>query len=520
LNILAPDNVSRAAPVSRAFNSVTIWLGEAVFGHRIWHRQTPWLVLLEFLNVAEAFDRRSAMLDFEALEANPAYDLRFRMGLRQVLFNGGDLDRIASTRADPESKWSEWLANVNKEVTAPKKGFDYLRETLPSFDDFAHLVRLLRQTAIETGGNTRWSSRFIFPMGRTALYTDAAVDRTGRVTRDYTVFGRSGELLYQMLCRAERAGELRPYLEKLLDPLEERSRLVGLLCAPADDETERHEEGDSFLPYRRHPAFDRLAEDWLSVFSLGLPAGDALTYLAPLGSLHLVLYQLETAAAVLGRPRPSLVCEMIAPRRELVRQHAISSYIENDGLVRRALLHALTARVEVFRSEAASLSADDGEKLDHVLDRLREEFNVAIDALPKGSELDEFLSDMVERKLDQNDGQVHLNYGRNVGLVSKRATNRYRYAPTDALLKTLVLALVPRRTEFGLFLTQLKDKYGLVIGPEEAQGVLDPDSFDRTSFDRNRDRFEARLSSMGLVYRLSDGCAYVLNPFAQPEDGE
>jgi hypothetical protein len=127
---------------------------------------------------------------------------------------------------------------------------------------------------------------------------------------------------------------------------------------------------------------------------------------------------------------------------------------------------------------------------------------------------------MVERKLDQNDGQVHLNYGRNVGLVSKRGTNRYRYAPTDALLKTLVLAIVPRRTEFGLFLTQLKDRYGLVIGPEEAQKVLDADSFDRTSFDRNRDRFEARLSSMGLVNRLSDGCAYVLNPFAQPEEDE
>jgi hypothetical protein len=518
LNFLAPENVLQIKPSAGAFGSVTIWLGEAVFGHRLWHRQTPWLVLLEFLNVAEAFDRRSALLDFDALDENPAYDLRFRMGLRQILFNGGNLERIASTKADPDSKWAEWLAYMNKEAGAPARGFDYLRDEVASFDDFAHLVRLLRQTAIESGANTRWSSRFIFPMGRSALYSDAAMDRSGRVSRDYTVFGRSGELLYQMLCRADRAGELRPYLESLLDPEEERSRLVGRLCAPSDMEAERHEAGDSFLPYRRHPAFNRLAGDWLAIFALGLPDGDALTYLAPLASLHLVLYQLETAAAVLGGDRPSIICEMIAPRRELVRQHAISSYVENDALVRRSLLAILLRRVAIFRSEAEAQSTDEGERLDHVLDRLREEFSVKIDKLKPGEDLDDLLTEMVERKLDQNDGQVHLNYGRAVGLVSKRGTNRYRYAPTDALLKTIVLATVPRRTEFGLFLTQLKERYGLVIGPEEAQAVLDSDTFDRTSFDRNRDRLEARLSSMGLVNRLSDGCAYVRNPFVPDEE--
>ena len=54
-------------------------------------------------------------------------------------------------------------------------------------------------------------------------------------------------------------------------------------------------------------------------------------------------------------------------------------------------------------------------------------------------------------------------HGREVGLVSKRGTNRLRYAPTDSLLKALVLATVPRRAEYKDFLASLFSRYGLVF---------------------------------------------------------
>ncbi|MDW6023924.1 hypothetical protein SAZ10_19440 [Mesorhizobium sp. BAC0120] len=515
MNILAPDNVLTASAGSRAFESVSIWLGEAVFGHRIWYRQTPWLILLEFLNVAEAFQRKSALLDEQT---SPSYSLRFRMGLRQILFNGSDLERIASLNVDDESRWTEWLAQMGKQQCIPREGFGYLRERFKSFSDFAQLVRLLRQTGIEAGSNKRWSSRFIFPLGPAALFSDAAVDKSARVVRDYTVFGRSGEMLYQMLCRSDHADELRAHLERLLAPENERNRLVGLLCAPSDDEADRREEGESFLPYRKHPAFDRLAADWLKVLGLGLPDGDALTHLAPLAAFHLMLYQLETAAAALGSDRPVIVCEMIAPRRELVRQHAVNSFIENDALIRRALTERLMHRLTEIRKLADAQDATDRDRQEFIQDRLREEFNLKLERVGTDAELDLELGNHVERKLDQNDGLVHLNYGRSVGLVSRRGTNRNRYAPTDAFLKTLVLVRVDRRQELGLFLADLREQYGLVIGPEEAGAVLDREAFDLSSFDRNRDRLEARLASMGLLNRLSDGCAYVLNPYDSSEE--
>ncbi len=88
-----------------------------------------------------------------------------------------------------------------------------------------------------------------------------------------------------------------------------------------------------------------------------------------------------------------------------------------------------------------------------------------------------------------------------------------RYAPTDQLMKTLLFATVERRMEFGEFLANLFEKYGLVIGDREAERVLPADEFDRKAFQANARRLEQRLGSLGLLRRLSDACAYVENPY-------
>jgi hypothetical protein len=109
---------------------------------------------------------------------------------------------------------------------------------------------------------------------------------------------------------------------------------------------------------------------------------------------------------------------------------------------------------------------------------------------------------------------VHRNYGRDVGLVSRRGTNRFRYAPTDTLLKALILANVERRMEYKEFLSLLFTRYGFVFGDREAECVLDGDEFDRKAFQANGERLEQRLGSLGMLRRLSDACAYVQNPYS------
>ena len=92
---------------------------------------------------------------------------------------------------------------------------------------------------------------------------------------------------------------------------------------------------------------------------------------------------------------------------------------------------------------------------------------------------------------------------------------KLRYAPTDALIKTLLLANVPARIELSEFLSKLYERYGIIFGDREAEQALPPGTFDEKRFRDNTQRLEHRLSSLGMLRRLSDACAYVENPHTQ-----
>lgn len=518
MNILDPHNVGQVARTSRVFDDTKMWVEEAIFGHRLYARQNPWLLFLEFLNVAEAHHREGKLFEPTAPDVAAPYSLHWRLGLRSVLFDNPRLAGLAEEKIDDETLWQRWMELMARDGGAPPpEGFAYLKQRFPRFSDFVELVALVRQTSLETSNNTRWSSRFIFPFGVNAIYSDAAITkRTAR--RDYTNFGRTGELMYMMLSRSREAAALRGHFAGLFNPELPKNRLIGLLCADSDHRAPLDMAGNSFLPYRAHPAFDRLAADWLAIFALGLPGQDAYAHLAPLGSLHVLLYSLETAAAIVGRAnRPHIICEIIAPRRELVRQRSIACYYENDALSRQAAERYAEGLLdsEAWRALDDEMLSD-SERLQIAGDLLERDFGYAPKELhvSTAEDLLHQFRQALEVKHDENWSAVHSAYGRGIGLVSRRGTNRNRYAPTDDLLKTLVMARVPRRVEFGKFLTDLYDHYGLVFGPVEAKAALEDANFDTTAFERNRERLEQRLSSMGLLKRLSDACAYVENPFA------
>ena len=69
-------------------------------------------------------------------------------------------------------------------------------------------------------------------------------------------------------------------------------------------------------------------------------------HLVNLTGLHLIKYQLTIARQLLGFPDPpSFVCEVVAPRKTLVREISCEQYQDNNLLPTRAV-EAYIAKVE------------------------------------------------------------------------------------------------------------------------------------------------------------------------------
>ena len=314
-----------------------------------------------------------------------------------------------------------------------------------------------------------------------------------------------------MLTRSRHAAALRPHLARAFERNDPCDRLLQMFQPDRADD--RQDRGNSYLPYASHPTFDALAQDWLSVFELGLPRFDAYPHLTTLAALHLSHYQLVVAADICGQPHPFFVCEVVAPRKTLVRELSVASYLQNNQLPQRAI-ETYISNIELtpeWRAAAAD-SAAFSTCLQLLRDTVRwpddDDYEGPADA---GALLATLRKSALARHR-QHVANVHRSFGGGAGLVSRRGTNRLRYAPTDDLFKALILANVPVRMEYGEFLACLYDRYGLVFGDQEAQKALTSEEFDKRAFQANSDRLESRLRTIGMLRRLSDACAYVENP--------
>ena len=500
------------APPASYYPNNIMWVDEQIWGHRLWDSQSPWLIFLEFLTVAEACYQEDRLLDDGGCYFPFHFRPSKRLYLRNILYNNEVIFEIAAHYPDDPAAWRHWLAWMQENAQAvPERDFSYLQKRFRSFRQFSTLVGMIRSSTIESDSNKRWSSRFVFPFGQNAIYEDLNVT-CDSTSREYIYFGLPGELLYQMLVRSHHSQDLRTHLTRTFEREDPCNRLLGLMQPERVDD--RQVRGISYLPYASHPAFDVLAQDWLSLFELDLPRFDAYPYLAILGAFHLALYQLVVAADLCRERKPFFVCEIVAPRKTLVRELSVMSYLHNNQLPQRAIEAFIRdiGQTDTWRTAEAD-PAGFATCRQLMIDKVR--WPLDDDDYDGPSEPEALLSGLRRTALArhrQHVANVHRSYGVGVGLVSRRGTNRLRYAPTDELLKTLILANVPVRMEYGEFLALLYDRYGLVFGEREAHQVLSPEEFDKRAFQANSCRLESRLRTLGMLRRLSDACAYVENP--------
>jgi hypothetical protein len=430
---------------------------------------------------------------------------------------------LRSSQGSDEEAWSVWLQVMKETASVGEKlsaDFSYLRSRFDTFAELVSVVRLLRRIIVDPGSERGWTTQFVYPIGPAALYEAILEKAKGDgFERTRRVFTRTGEMAYLMLSRAAEPlrTKIRERLSPSFNPNTSRNHLImRLISLPEPDRGD--EKGWTYLPYKTHPAYDRMAEDVAAILSLSLPDQDAFQYLQPLLGLHLYLYGIETAYAWLGHQGlPPLICEILAPKSDLVRRAAVASYLHNDGIGELAVSKFID--ITVFSDPELNKILEDGAldgiaKSDYLADHLVK--TVSLKKRPDTSnpphKIREWFYGFARGLYRGGTADGLTGLGTGCGLVSKRGTKRYRYAPTDELLRALVLANVTAPIEESAFLRLLHRRYRICIGPTEAKSEASSQHFDETDFKKNKDRFGQHLVGMGLAQRKSDACTYVINP--------
>lgn len=507
---------------------LTMWVDESIWGHRLYDEQTPWLCILEMLCIAQS-EARNGQAFIEKEYNRLQYSTYPRLYLRNILFNNPHIEAIASQYLDDAERWNSWIEAIVSNVGGINSpDFNYLKSRFCSFKDFAEVVKFLQSNAIEGDSNKRWSSKFVFPYGPDCLYEDLGIkDKNQTPTNDRRFFGRTGELLYLMLCRSGRGEEILLHLQRLGIIASDYSRdykgskwnqLVVALQSE-NDRTETKLSGKPpYLPYQKLPEYEHLADDWLNILHCNLPDYDALPQIVTITGLHLIIYLLSRSKAVLGELEPPrFVLEIVAPKKTIIRDLASDEYQKNNSLSQQAIERYIDSTIELPEWQVCLESFNPFEEAIELLQKRFAWLAKDEDDLD-GAGSPEALLDKLQQKAvkrhKQHLAKCHGSWAREIGLSSSRGSRRTRYAPTDTLLRTLVLACVPHRMEFQDFLEKLYEKYGFVIGDKQAEDIISSGNADREDFAANAERLERRLASIGLLKRLSDACAYVRNPFA------
>jgi len=500
-------------------NEFSSWITEAIWGHRL-ERQPPSALLLEFLGMAEAMFRKGQLLAITSPGENVSYQANLSLHLRSILFNNPRMDEIRDRcRGSEEESWGSWLAEMKQSAAVGEKfaaDFSFLRGRFTAFNDLVARVSLLRRISMDRDGGRSWTEQLLFPIGPAGLFEPVYND----LNRHRVLFTRTGEIAYLMLSRASEPlrASLREKLARLFNPKTSRNKLL-LSLIPTPEPDAGTLKGGAYLPYKWHPAYDRLAEDVEGLLSLELPDQDAFDHLEPILALNLYLYGIETANSWIGKQGlPPLACEILSPQMDIVRKASVGTFTDNEGLGVLAVRRFAENIIQSSPDVTAKLNSDDlneeakAELLTEHVSTKASIDKTAVEAADHRAVRANFvaLADAAYR-----DGMAGALQGLAsvAGLASRHKTNRTRYAPKDKLLQALVLANVTSQVEESDLLQRLHERYRLIIGPEEAQQSMPPGLCEEADFKKNKERFGRHLIGLGLAQRMSDACTYIRNPF-------
>lgn len=501
---------------SKHKKEVNLWADEAIWGHRFYNDQTPWLIILEFLAVF-----RSRLQDGQALEETIfntdherfTYRIPRSSPIRQLIFNNPHLQNIEVVNNTDGDRWSLWLNEMNSE-----HDYSYLKSRFGSFSRLVRVIEIFQNTAVEAHRKRRWTSRFLFPYGPNCIYADLPGQISGSPDRRF--FARGGELLYLMLSRSnhERSTLAEKITKKLLDA---RNKWDRMACALTPNEY--HIDHDlisvnsiAYLPFDKREEYNALASDWHKLLDLNLSGATLLDPLMRLSALHMLLYMIRRSHEEVGEyQEPKIILEILGPKKTTIQELSSDNLSCNRRLTGQAVLAFINRAKEDADWHNALNSRAQSEAVGNYLIK---RFSWKPDDGHLSGDVEkifENLKNYAYKRHNQHVAKVHTEWARNIGLSYSRRGVGTWYSPDDAFLKALVLVTVETRKEFHFFLKDIYDRYRLVVGVKEAEDAFGRLPTDEKAFNHNTQRLEQRLRTLGLLRRLSDDCAYVENPFSK-----
>jgi len=505
--------ITRLEAPAKYRSDVNVWVDEAIWGHRLYNDQTPWLVFLEFLAIFQSRHAEGKALNEnqgDGVHETFTYYIPRLIPLRQLVFNNPHVRYVEENYQSDSERWRAWLNTFSSD-----DDFGYLQGRFDSFARLSRVIEFFQTTAIEPHRQRRWSSRFLFPYGPNCLYADLPANVNGSPDRRF--FARSGELLYLMLNRSGKGKEIAEMIsKKLLRDDEIWNRVVrALLPDGYRIDSNLVSSTIGYLPFAKRPEYGDLAETWTRLLSLDLSGAALLDPLMRLSSLHMLLYMLRRANEEIGDSNePKFVLEIASPRRTTLSELSKENFGANRMLSTRAVRAYIESAKQDERWADALRSRAPAEA---VREYLTERYAWQPDDGPPSGDSDtifEALRGYAEKRHQQHVAKVHIEWARQIGLaVSRRGAGTW-YSPDDSLLKALVMCVVDEgREEYHRFLAKLYDRFRIVIGANEAERAFGVLPTDQNAFMQNTQRLEQRLRTLGLLRRLSDDCAYVENPF-------
>lgn len=509
-------------PDGMNLSGVKLWCEYAIWGLLFYDDQSPWLTIIECLQIC--FDRKRRGLplfgpgDSGLSEGHEVvrYGTPLNHPLRHVLFRDRDILPIADSQLNDPGMWKEWENRLERDrITLD---FRHLRRNFKSFRDFAHAVELLRSAEVESHTAKRWTSRHLLPLGEAMLVPD--VDEQHRLDRKF--MRRSGEMLYLMFNRAEGREPLARLIEERL--LVAASPWNGLAQRLAgQDSGSLAETNVGYLPLPAHRIYNLLAADWHALLALrSIPVENVLDPLERMTGLLQALYIIQRAQETLGEgPFPPFFLDLVgAPGSNPIRKLSLDQYKRH----RTMLMDAMSAFVDNFAaSEDWRRVVESEASAKTARDLLAERFRWSPPRpddphrMPSAEQQLSELRTETQASRGHFIGSTFLNDVRQIGMLRTHRRAGTWYAPNDAFLEALVLAVVRTPMDFSEFLQTLHERYNIVVGPEEVRtafrvssGALPAPLADLKDNER---RLEERLRVLGFLDRKSDDCAFVINPF-------